>query len=1124
MKTAAAKPDAQNWNIVPYDGETPFKKVRIRDEANLDRILAHLRSHDYVVLLGPPYSEKTALLRDVIAGLRSSGLAQPIYIDLWQARTDDEPTFFTSLARLISQDLNNRPLALSVSLQDARSFQNFLLDSLPVFGRHLALLFDHLHALPDDLVHSLLLSLRAIHNERGLENGAQVTVLVTGGTNLANFSSGPTSPFNIAKAVRVKPLDPEQSRSLAIHAWQAWGRSATEGATAELLKWASGDHYLLPLLCGWSAEAVEGYQRPVVTRAAVRRAAQRLWLTDEAQASIREAIRIIEEDSGTLLDVLHLIEKSSLAKSSAHQSITPTGVTRLQLCGAAELVNGRYRIKNGAFHEALRRHFQPERVSQVLRMTGRWREAIDYLAPRLQSQPLGSARADLLEAIIQSIYAATGMRDAYRGLIEGLQLGFGLKEISIYWADQAQNELRLVPLQPGVSSRPAVLRLDDPECVEAHTFRYPDFALRKSAEDWQLFAALIPEQRPFGVVRVDKYAPVTERQSDLEDLPEVRRFLRHAAVALDNVRVRSAYQEIGQAVLDAKQAQPTLERVLTSVTDALGCDYAALYLLDSDGQWLNMEAGVGRAWQPDWRRLGHFDRGSAHPAATCLDGMEIVAVTGTDSRLHRTIVDRFHLHQHLCIFMPLLAAGEELGTLELGFPARTKSSLDEEARRNLIAFANQVAVAVYNVRLLRQTDEALARRVREMEKLRDINLTLGETLDLDTVLERVVHHVRELFPGTEATIWRYHKDDEKLTVLYTSVADPAYRTVCHDMRCPAGQAILHEKVVTVPDLAVLADSPFYAHAVQAGWHSMIAMPLKSHEWILGALDIYMVTAEAVPPEAEGVLTAFAAQAAVAIDNAQQYLALEQARRALEAARERDMTDLANTLFHRIRNAVGDIPYHLDTIRERADTSGDLEEPIKHIKDRVRSLKALSEALRTLVDEPEGFGETVEVLEFLDETVRRTIRGHAVEWQLKAPPTALKLYGHRTLLSDAVQSLVENACEAMDWHGTITLHVARPAVHKIELRISDTGPGIPQDIQDRIFELGYTTKDDPYREHGRGLFTCKIIVQKHRGTITFDSQPGQGTTFIITLPAPEEEPIPTQSRSDHETARWPTTIE
>ena len=190
---------------------------------------------------------------------------------------------------------------------------------------------------------------------------------------------------------------------------------------------------------------------------------------------------------------------------------------------------------------------------------------------------------------------------------------------------------------------------------------------------------------------------------------------------------------------------------------------------------------------------------------------------------------------------------------------------------------------------------------------------------------------------------------------------------------------------------------------------------------------------------------------------------------------------------------------------------------------MRSLKALSEALRTLVDEAESFGEVVEALAFLEETVTRTIGARAVAWEIKTPPTAVQLVGNRALLADAVQSLVENACEAMRWQGALTLHIARPEPHKVELRISDSGPGIPPEIQNRIFELGYTTKEDPYREHGRGLFTCKIIVKKHRGAITFDSQPGQGTTFIITLPAPEGQPGAAMG-AEEETAICPAPFE
>ena len=848
----------------------PFKKAHVRDEALLRKVMKHLRDQDYVVLLGPPYSEKTAFLRDVSEALTATGIAHPIYIDLWQAMTDDEPTFFNSLARLVAQGLDAPVAPIVPGARQARAFHDYLEDNLAAFGHHVTLIFDHLHAVPDDLVHSLLLTLRSIYTERNLNEAPQLTVVVAGSINLADFSTGPTSPFNVAKAVQIKPLDEEQSRELIVRTLELQDRYASKGAIAEILKWAEGDRYFLPLLCDWSAEAVAGYQRPAITSAVVRRAAERLWLTDEAQAPIREAIRIIEEDSGTLLDVLRLLDAGKVAKAVAQQAITRSGATRLELCGAVVLENGYYQIKNETYRVALTGHFRPERVGHVLRMTGRWREAIEYLAPRLGIEPLNPVRGDLLEAVIQSIYAADGLSDAYRALVQGLELGFGLKHVSVYQANVARNELQLVYPRPSVLQASRAIKINDPDCVEAHVFRYPDYALRRYADEFYLVATLIPEQRPIGVVRVDHYAPATGQRGVPSNLSELRHFLRHAAAAIGDVMVRSAYQEIGRAVLDAKTAQSTLERVLTTVAGALGTDYAALYLLNKDREWLEMTAGAGQACDPKWQILGRFERTSAHPGAKCLEALKIVTVRGGDCKAHRPIVEPFHLQEHLCVFLPLLAAGGELGTLELGFDRRFKAAVKEKDRRDLVAFADQVAVAVYNVLLLRRTDEALVRRATEMEKLRDINLAISATLDLDTVLARVVQHVRTLFPGTEATIWEYHNETRDLSLLHSTIPDPAYRIQRLDMQSPAGQAVFLQKIVSVPTPELLSETPLRDHGLRLGWCSMTAIPLVSHDWVLGAIDVYMSAPECVPPEAESLLTAFAAQAAVAIDNARQF--------------------------------------------------------------------------------------------------------------------------------------------------------------------------------------------------------------------------------------------------------------
>lgn len=74
----------------------------------------------------------------------------------------------------------------------------------------------------------------------------------------------------------------------------------------------------------------------------------------------------------------------------------------------------------------------------------------------------------------------------------------------------------------------------------------------------------------------------------------------------------------------------------------------------------------------------------------------------------------------------------------------------------------------------------------------------------------------------------------------------------------------------------------------------------------------------------------------------------------------------------------------------------------------------------------------------------------------------------------------------------------------EIRISDTGPGIPEEIQSRVFDPFFTTKEVG-KGTGQGLAIARsIIVDKHGGSLAFDTEPGAGTTFIIRMPLGDKE--------------------
>ncbi|HUK99613.1 MAG TPA: ATP-binding protein, partial [Nitrospirota bacterium] len=100
------------------------------------------------------------------------------------------------------------------------------------------------------------------------------------------------------------------------------------------------------------------------------------------------------------------------------------------------------------------------------------------------------------------------------------------------------------------------------------------------------------------------------------------------------------------------------------------------------------------------------------------------------------------------------------------------------------------------------------------------------------------------------------------------------------------------------------------------------------------------------------------------------------------------------------------------------------------------------------------------------------------------------------LEQVFTNLFINAADAMHQHGEITVSIKQD-VDNINIRISDTGNGIPAESLDKIFEPFFTTKD---KGTGLGLAIVYNIVKKHHGDITVTSEEGKGTTFILTLPA------------------------
>jgi hypothetical protein len=120
----------------------------------------------------------------------------------------------------------------------------------------------------------------------------------------------------------------------------------------------------------------------------------------------------------------------------------------------------------------------------------------------------------------------------------------------------------------------------------------------------------------------------------------------------------------------------------------------------------------------------------------------------------------------------------------------------------------------------------------------------------------------------------------------------------------------------------------------------------------------------------------------------------------------------------------------------------------------------------------------------------------IEFRFELGPLPLVLV-HRGRINQTVTNLLQNAADSMKQKGRITIH-ATSNDREIQIRVADTGPGVPQQLRSKIFEPFFTTKDVG-QGLGLGLSICREIIVAHGGSLELDDSYSQGACFVISLP-------------------------
>lgn len=225
----------------------------------------------------------------------------------------------------------------------------------------------------------------------------------------------------------------------------------------------------------------------------------------------------------------------------------------------------------------------------------------------------------------------------------------------------------------------------------------------------------------------------------------------------------------------------------------------------------------------------------------------------------------------------------------------------------------------------------------------------------------------------------------------------------------------------------------------------------------------------------------------------------QRRNRLEA-----MGQMVGSIAHEIRNPLGSVELFASLLRRDLREQPHLRVYAEHISVAVQSMDRLLANLLSYTKPDCSKVDWHGVEALLDEVL--TMAAHAiasgsVEVRRILHPNVTHIWCDEGKMKQVLLNLVLNAVQAMPSGGVLTVAVDLPHVRwdetpAVSITVSDTGVGIPQDLQGRIFDPFFTTKD-----HGTGLGLAIVhaLVEAHQGRIDVESRPGQGTSFLMTLP-------------------------
>lgn len=444
----------------------------------------------------------------------------------------------------------------------------------------------------------------------------------------------------------------------------------------------------------------------------------------------------------------------------------------------------------------------------------------------------------------------------------------------------------------------------------------------------------------------------------------------------------------------------------------------------------------------------------------------------------------------------------------------------------LVTVARQAAIAIDNVRLYDQ----LERKVESLRILNEVGRQLASGLvkEEHQILEIVMESATRLNLDTRNMYIAFYDpnpdkpdmEDEIFGMIRVGAA--RYANQKAPMRNRVAQRGLTEYVIRTrqsfnpPDVMRAYEEHAHESLEKSSSPralSWLGIPILLADQARGAIVLRNYEAEHVYSDYDQeVLEMLATQAAVALENMRLYQAERSAQEKKSAAEKMAiMGRTAAEFAHKMNNLAGTIPVRIDMAESLLDSNDAKDIKIRENLEKIRNeadgilvaAKEIRESTELKAPERVDVNQSIDVAIKRAENTQKNSRGR-VNVLRKYTEGLPVIDVERNSFLDTLTSIIKNGAEAIDGQGTITIETYMDNKEErrfIEIKVSDTGEGIPPPDLPKIFDLFYTTKRG--EGLGFGLWRDRMFIRLIGGDIDVESELGKGSTFTIRVPCSVE---------------------